>query len=101
MEAQVRRLAWPSASAFKCHKTAPPELIRGSYFRCRRISRFFDTAAVVHWPQKGGENMEHLTPEYLCLFHAITEAIEELDRLKADLMAAQRRAEELYVGRTD
>lgn len=45
--------------------------------------------------------MEHLDPEYLCLFHAITEAIEELDRLKADLMAAQRRAEELYMGRTD
>lgn len=45
--------------------------------------------------------MEHLDPEYLCLFHAITEVIEELDRLKADLMAAQRRAEELYMGRTD
>lgn len=46
-------------------------------------------------------DMEHLDPEYLCLFHAITEVIEELDRLKADLMAAQRRAEELYMGRTD
>lgn len=46
-------------------------------------------------------DMEHLDPEYLCLFHAITETIEELDRLKADLMAAQRRAEELYVERTD
>lgn len=45
--------------------------------------------------------MEHLDPEYLCLFRAVTEAIEELDRLKADLMAAQRRAEELYVERTD
>ena len=40
-------------------------------------------------------------PEYLCLFHAITEAIEELERLKADLMAAQRRAEALYMERTD
>lgn len=45
--------------------------------------------------------MEHLDPEYLCLFHAITEAIEELERLKADLMAAQRRAEALYMERTD
>ena len=45
--------------------------------------------------------MEQLTPEYLCLFHAITDAIEELDRLKADLIAAQRRAEELYMERTD
>ena len=45
--------------------------------------------------------MEHLDPEYLCLFHAITDAIEELERLKADLMAAQRRAEELYMERTD
>ena len=45
--------------------------------------------------------MEHLNPEYLCLFHAITDAIEELERLKADLMAAQRRAEALYVERTD
>lgn len=45
--------------------------------------------------------MEHLDPEYLCLFHTITETIEELDRLKADLIAAQRRAEELYVERTD
>lgn len=45
--------------------------------------------------------MEHLEPEYLCLFHAITEAIEELDRLKADLLDAQRRAEALYVERTD
>lgn len=45
--------------------------------------------------------MEHLDPEYLCLFHAITETIEELDRLKADLIDAQRRAEELYMERTD
>lgn len=45
--------------------------------------------------------MEHLDPEYLCLFNAITDAIEELDRLKAELMAAQRRAEALYVERTD
>ena len=44
--------------------------------------------------------MEHLDPEYLCLFHAITETIEELDRLKADLMAAQRRAEELFFRKT-
>ena len=76
-------------------------MIRGSYFRCRHISRFFDTPPVICLPQKGGENMEHLTPEYLCLFHAITETIEELDRLKADLMSAQRRAEALYVERTD
>lgn len=45
--------------------------------------------------------MEHLDPEYLCLFHAITETIEELERLKAELMEAQRRAETLYVERTD
>ena len=45
--------------------------------------------------------MEHLDPEYLCLFHAITETIEELDRLKEDLLDAQRRAEALYVERTD
>lgn len=45
--------------------------------------------------------MEQLKTEYLCLFHAITEAIEELERLKADLMAAQRRAEALYMERTD
>lgn len=45
--------------------------------------------------------MEQLKPEYFCLFHAITEAIEELERLKADLMAAQRRAEALYMERTD
>lgn len=45
--------------------------------------------------------MEQLKPEYLCLFYAITEAIEELERLKADLMAAQRRAEALYMERTD
>lgn len=46
-------------------------------------------------------DMKHLDPEYLCLFHAITDAIEELERLKADLMAAQRRAEALYMERTD
>lgn len=94
-------IAYLLPSAFKCHKTTPPDQFRGSCFRCRHISRFFDTAAVVHWPQKGGDDMEHLDPEYLCLFHAITETIEELERLKADLMSAQRRAEALYVERTD
>lgn len=45
--------------------------------------------------------MEELKPEYICLFNAVTEAVAELERLQETLKEAQRRAEELYMERTD
>ena len=41
--------------------------------------------------------MQNITQEYLLLFNAITDAEETLSRLRADLMAVQRQAEELFV----
>ena len=41
--------------------------------------------------------MKEITREYLTLFSAITDAMETLERLRADLAEAQRRAEELYL----
>ena len=40
--------------------------------------------------------MQKVPREYLLLFNAITDAEEVLRRLRAQLMDAQRRAEELY-----
>ena len=41
--------------------------------------------------------MQKVSREYLLLFNAITDAEETLDRLRAELMEAQRRAEELFL----
>ena len=42
-----------------------------------------------------------LTKEYLVLFNAITDAEESLRILRERLMAAQQKAEELYISRMD
>ncbi|MFR8012225.1 MAG: hypothetical protein ACLU8W_10785 [Clostridia bacterium] len=36
--------------------------------------------------------------EYTLLFNGITHMIEELDRLREELVSLQRQAEELYIG---
>lgn len=41
--------------------------------------------------------MEPIPKEYLLLFNAITDAQESLDRIRAELLCAQQRAEELYL----
>lgn len=41
--------------------------------------------------------MKEITKEYLVLFGAITDALETLERLQAELAAAQQRAEELFL----
>lgn len=40
----------------------------------------------------------NISKEYLLLFNAITDAEEALSQLRADLVAAQRQAEELFLG---
>lgn len=45
--------------------------------------------------------MTVISDEYLYLFNAVTDAVRALDRLRADLLEAQRRAEELYLERDD
>lgn len=40
-----------------------------------------------------------MTEEYLCLFNAITDALAALEALRDRLMAAQIRAEDLYISR--
>ena len=42
-----------------------------------------------------------MTKEYLFLFNAVTDAILALESLRAELMAAQQTAEELYVESED
>lgn len=42
-----------------------------------------------------------LGKEYAVLFNAITRAEQELARIRAELMAAQQQAEELYICRTE
>lgn len=39
-----------------------------------------------------------MTREYALLFNGITHTIEELDRLREELVSLQRQAEELYIG---
>jgi hypothetical protein len=41
--------------------------------------------------------MRNISQEYLLLFNAITDAEESLARMREDLMAAQQRAEDLFV----
>lgn len=41
--------------------------------------------------------MYEITEEYLLLFNAVTDAEDTLLRLREDLIAVQRRAEELYI----
>lgn len=38
-----------------------------------------------------------MTREYALLFNGITHTIEELDRLREELVTLQRQAEELYI----
>lgn len=40
-------------------------------------------------------------PEYFALFSAVCDAIEELEAIKAKLIEATQRAEELYIDRPD
>lgn len=42
-----------------------------------------------------------MSREYTLLFNTITDLIERLEALKDDLMNAQRKAEEMYMERTD
>ena len=42
--------------------------------------------------------MDTLTKEYALLFNAITDAEEVLQRLREELIAVQRQAEELFLG---
>jgi hypothetical protein len=42
-----------------------------------------------------------ISQEYLLLFNAITDAESALERLRQELMSAQRQAEELFVGKQD
>ena len=41
--------------------------------------------------------MQNLSKDYLVLFNAVTDAEEVLRRLRAELMEAQRLAEELFM----
>lgn len=43
--------------------------------------------------------MDHISPEYLLLFNAITDAEKALDELKQRLILIQQQAEELYISR--
>ena len=45
--------------------------------------------------------MRNMSQEYLLLFNAITDAEEALDRMRMDLMAAQQKAEELFLEKED
>ena len=45
--------------------------------------------------------MSEMTREYTLLFNGITRAIEELDRLRAELARLQCEAEEMYIQRGD
>lgn len=47
--------------------------------------------------QKGQTDMK-LSKEYLLLFNAITDAEEALTQLREELVAAQRQAEDLFLG---
>lgn len=51
--------------------------------------------------QKGRRTMEPISKEYLLLFNAITDAQESLDRIRAELLCAQQRAEELYLAQEE
>ena len=41
--------------------------------------------------------MENLTKEYLVFFHAIVDAQNSLEELRADLISALNKAEDLYI----
>lgn len=45
--------------------------------------------------------MKELSDEYLALFNAITDAEQELQKIYAQLIYAQRRAEEIYLSESD
>ena len=45
--------------------------------------------------------MQILSNEYLLLFNTLTETAETLERLRASLLAAQSRAEELFLQREE
>ena len=51
--------------------------------------------------RKDEYQMQKVSQEYLLLFNAITDAEESLCRLRARLMDAQRKAEELYIAAND
>ena len=42
--------------------------------------------------------MNSLSPEYTLLFNTLTDAIEELTKLRTKLVEAQKQAEERYIG---
>ena len=42
-----------------------------------------------------------MTTEYLLLFNAVTDAIKVLQELQLALMAAQQKAEDLFIERTE
>ncbi len=50
---------------------------------------------------KEEKNMENPTPEYICLFNAISNTIDELEILKDTLKRYQQQAEELYIERSE
>ena len=51
--------------------------------------------------RKDGYKMLNVPKEYLLLFNAITDAEETLGRLRSSLIAAQQKAEELFVEEGD
>ena len=51
--------------------------------------------------RKDEYHMQKIPKEYLLLFNAITDAEESLHKLRANLMEAQRRAEDLYIAGDD
>ena len=40
-----------------------------------------------------------MTEEYILLFNTITDTLETLDALRAELIHAQQRAEEIYISK--
>ena len=41
--------------------------------------------------------MDHLSPEYLCLFNAVSDTIEQLQEMIEKLKNYQQKAEALYI----
>lgn len=51
----------------------------------------------LHGITKKTQKGENAMKEYTLLFNAITDAIEELEKLKQQLITAQQKAEEIYI----
>ena len=65
------------------------KIIKDNIFR----QSFYFLHGITKKTQKG----ENAMKEYTLLFNAITDAIEELEKLKQQLIIAQQEAEEIYI----